>query len=258
VNRADPRPKSRWLYGALLSMVLAFPGGAAALSTGIWDLARPESGSCGLCHGPQPVLPNGAYPLPLLLIDGLPASYTPGAAYTLTVSVIGPVVPFGGFNLEATGGKLKALASGVPEGGDAQIGRMVDECQALAIDGACKICRPGQPNCTPTPCEVRLANQCPVYGPEHRDCACAPADKGNRSKCRACNAGTIVSIQATHTTLATVPMWKLEWTAPRCGYGDVKFYLAGNSVNGVAENDPADIWGVLPEPQSVAEGACHG
>jgi hypothetical protein len=245
----------RAIASAVLAAVFAFPAAAAALSSGIWHFARPESGSCGNCHG----LSGGSGPVPLLVIDGLPEAYDPEGVYDLTVYVLGPELPFAGLNVEVTGGRLAALPPELPEGGVPQVGLFVNECLALERDGGCRTCPTNDTACEPAPCEVRLTEDCPVYGPDHRSCSCRPEDlEEGQAGCRPCDSETIVSAQATHTAPALLPLWRLRWTAPSCEFGKARFHLAGNSVSGSGSNDPADLWGVFAEPLAVPCRAATG
>ena len=235
---------------ALLSVGLA--ANAGAISNGIWGQARPASGGCAVCHGLENVAaPPAAHPT--LAIDGLPATYTPGGVYPLTILVLGPVLPWGGFNLEATGGSLRARLPLVPDGGVPEIGQKLNECQALRQAGECG----PRPDGTESSCEIRIDDSCPTFGPEYPGCACPEADKGDPALCRPCEEDVLVSLQARHTDRATVPTWSLDWTAPACGFGPVMFYLAGNSANFVfTDADEADVPSLWSEPRVVAEGPC--
>ncbi len=53
-----------------------------------------------------------------------------------------------------------------------------------------------------------------------------------------------VAGEATHKTPAS-RSWRVDWTAPREGVGQVTFRLAVNSVNGNSQPDQADLWNLF-------------
>ena len=221
---------------AVAGAVSASP--AAAHMGGMWDCARADTYcwagghnnfGCGgaSCHGN--VVENSTTQL---MIQGLPASYAPGQDYDITVWVVGaPIYTFvdngcralglvpgfnnlAGFNLElGAGTQFAPLPTGT----------------LTTVEGD-------------TTTQVRPETQCDEInrftgcGYEPTAACAAPPD---------CDDTTVIGYQATHALGGTMQLsWKLRWTAPDPGVGDVKFFLAGNVVNGNCRPDIGDRWTV--------------
>jgi hypothetical protein len=226
----------------LIALLLAAAGSVVqARPTGIYDYATPASGGCGNCH--NGVLPN---PTPavrvLIFIDGTAIEqfkYEPDKTYDVTVWVIGPEVPFAGFNLKASAGTLIKKDDTVQT-------RVLTECGVMEANTFPQ-CQPGVSG---RDCMVKRNAACPAYDPLNESCKrCNAAEEPNSAICRPCDDEAIVDIQATHTAVAAVPKWDLTWTAPTAGAGDVSFYAAGNDVDG-SGGPTNDHWNFL-EPNPV-------
>jgi hypothetical protein len=247
--------KTATCLAALLALLGFAAGRAEALSEGIYDQART---GC-TCHGIGNPLVNTTTQLK---IDGLPSGgYVPGTPYTLTVWVLGAAIPlpgqglaaenFRGFNLEVTAGPLDPVDRSV----------QTDIRSECILMQRAKACDPA------TNCGVTIESpdiSCTSVG----ECYFRYCSTPGTSGCRACS--TLLFAQATHTNLGgfgpaagtpaedftdgnNVLMWQVRWTAPDPGVGDVRFYLAGNVVNGNGSQDLGDVWSVLPSPIVVAQ-----
>jgi hypothetical protein len=238
-----------WSTVALVLVVSA--GKAGAHSSGIYDQAR---AGC-TCHGG--LLDNQ---VTQLQVDGLPSGgYVSGTPYTLTIWVLGAPIPLPvfagenlrGFNLEATAGSLAPLDSSV---------QLASECLLLAQVTACN---------PASSCGVRTEDP-DTTCTNGFDCYTRYCSTPGTSGCRPCS--TLVFPQATHTSLNgfgpaagtaaelvtdgnSVLVWRLQWTAPAAGVGDVSLYLAGNVVNGNGAADRGDVWSALPSPIVVHQAA---
>jgi hypothetical protein len=233
--------KARSLSAAALAAVLGAAASALAYPDGKFDAATPASGGCS-CHSSAVANPMPAVNV-LVLLDDTPiqqfAGYTPGKQYALSVWVLGPKVAFGGFNLKTSAGTLASVDTTSQT-------RMLTECGVLQPN-TIPTCQPGVAG---RDCGVRVDADCPVYDPLSADChTCSTVDG---TTCRACDATTIVDVQATHTfpppplpvDAKPVPNWDLTWTAPSPGVGDVSFWAAGNSVV-PDHNTGDDMWNFL-------------
>lgn len=234
---------------AALAVVVGVASRAAAYPDGRFQSATTESGGCG-CHSSAVSNPTPAVDL-LVLIDGRPISgfggYVPGRSYAVSVWVLGPKLAFGGFNLQVSAGTLVAVDT------TAQT-RMLTECELLQAN-TFPACKPGVAG---SECGVVTSPSCPVYDPNNFDCRpCTTIS----TTCRACDAVKIVDIEATHTLpplaidAKPVPSWDLTWTAPSPGVGDVRFWMAGNSVV-PDKNTGDDMWNFLgPNPTVVHQAS---
>jgi hypothetical protein len=225
-------------FVALLALVTAGLAAPRALAypEGIYDVARPGMG-CS-CHsfvgGLQP--PGASV---LLIVDDTPldqfAGYQPGRdePYTLTVWVLGPVLPSAGFNLEATAGELEP----------------VDDSVKTVVTTECTYMERWVANCSGKKCGIVRDDDCPVFDRYNPACKrCPAADEDDDTKCRACDDVVVLDVQATHSETKVVPYFEMKWTAPSDPV-DVEVFIAGNSVSGEGTTG-FDLWSFI-EPNPV-------
>jgi hypothetical protein len=210
----------------------------------MFNKARPESGSCGNnglgCH--QSAVPQDVLTVTQLFLVGLPEDgYTGGERYPLTVLVLGPW-PRGGFNLEASEGTLQKVDDTVRT-------KITTECDVLAADTGCT-------GFAGNSCSIIRNDACAAPTYDRSNAACQWCPSGDAVQCRPCDNAAPLSVQATHTARKDVPVWDVVWTAPATSAGEVKFWLSGNSVDGIAtQADAFDHWAVLAEPMTIAPAA---
>ena len=227
-----------------LAGAVALPQRASATSDGIFDVSKAEGCSC---HGQGPHTLPASPTVVKMLVDDQPAElfagYEPGATYELTVWVVGPIVPFAGFNLIASAGSLEPV--------DASVRTIVhNECEKMARTtyppNKCNVQNGAPSN---DKCTIVDDPDCPVWDTSNP--ACKTCDG---SVCRECDATRIVDVQATHTGESALPValpvgpsplpfFTMTWTAPADGTAEVTFHLAGNSVDGAGGNSmETDVW----------------
>ena len=211
---------------------VALPTLASAFSSGIVDQAQ---AGCS-CHG---LLPNA--PSTRVFILGLPdgsnplgpKGYASGQSYDIQVIVLGVAEPSpraAGFNLFPSAGDLQATD------GTARVEHKT-ECTVMAKQIGCTT------GSTANDCTIVDDPGCPAPQWNVANSACRQCPTGG-TNCRPCDATTVLDVQATHSAPSPF-LWKLRWTAPPAGTGTVKFYLAGNVVNGNGSPDSGDLWSTL-------------
>jgi hypothetical protein len=170
-------------------------------------------------------------------VEGLPAAagYRPGETYDFTVSLLGAAVPISlqtGCSLDPMGlvsafnnrGGFNLEVSG------GTLARV--DAEDLAVQIA------GEPQCE----YFARVFRCGSVGQP----VCPPCDD------------SVTTWQATHTPEGNDQLeWNLRWTAPAADHGSVRFYVAGNVVNGNCREDPGDM-PTLTSGFEVPEGGASG